>query len=156
MNKLLIPALAGLTFGLAIAAPAHAFNPQPDPPGRYALVGLIAEQTARLSVLAVPLARAAAAAARSCTVTLNFLDSDGNKLAEASTFVLLPGKAQSVDLKGASLRLTGRAERVQFRADVQIHDNPAGYLPCQGVAATLEVFDATGRTSVLVAHPVQD
>lgn len=157
MKTLTTPALItstlALAFALAAASPAQAFNPQPDPPGRWAMVGLVADQTARLSVLALPVARNAVA--RSCTVTLNFLDADGTKLAEASTLVLLPGKAQFVDLKGSLLRLGNRGERAQFRADVEVLHNPPGLLPCDGVAATVEVFDASGRTSLIVAHPQQ-
>jgi len=33
--------------------------------------------------------------------------------------------------------------------------NPPADRPCEGVAATVEIFDASGRTSVIVAHPVQ-
>ena len=35
-------------------------------------------------------------------------------------------------------------------------DIPITGAPCEGVAATLEVFDASGRTSVIVAHPQQN
>jgi len=153
MKNLLNPSLAAVALALAAATPAHAFNPQPDPPGRWAMLGLVAEQTARLSVLAVPSARDARVG--SCTVTLNFLDADGNKLAEATTLVLLPGKAQFVDLKGSGLRLANRSDRAQFRADVEVLHNPPGYQPCAGVASTVEVFDASGRSSVTVTRPVQ-
>ena len=151
MKNSLTPALAALALALTASAPAQAFNPQPDPPGRWAMMGLVSDQTARLSVLALP----AAAGTRpvACTVTLNFLDADGNKLAEATTLVVLPGKAQFVDLKGSLLRLASRSERAQFRADVAVLHNPPGDRPCQGVAATVEIFDASGRTSVIVANP---
>jgi len=153
MKNLLNPCLTALMLALAAATPAQAFNPQPDPPGRWAMLGLVAEQTARLSVLAVPSARDARIG--SCTVTLNFLDGDGNKLAEAATLVLLPGKAQFVDLKGSGLRLVNRSDRAQFRANVEVLHNPPAFQPCAGVAATIEVFDASGRSSVTVAQPVQ-
>lgn len=154
MKNFLAPALAACTLALSVATPAHAFNPQPDPPGRWAMLGLVAEQTARLSVLALPGGRDAQRAA--CTVTLNFLDGDGVQMQEATTLVLLPGKAQFVDLKGSNLRLANRADRAQFRASVEVLHNPPGDRPCGGVAATVEIFDATGRTSVLVAHPQQN
>ena len=35
-------------------------------------------------------------------------------------------------------------------------DIPITGAPCEGVAATLKVFDASGRTSVIVAHPQQN
>jgi hypothetical protein len=152
MNKSLSMALAALTLATT-ATPVLAFNPQPDPPGRWAQMALVAAQTARLSVLALPVARGVLPP--SCTVTLNFLDSDGNKLIEATTLVLAAGKAKFVDLSGSVLRLGSISERMQFRADVDVLHNPPGFLPCGGVAATVEVFDASGRTSVTVTHPVQ-
>lgn len=118
------------------------------------MVGIVAEQTVRLSVLALPATRSGPAP--SCTVKVNFLDADGNKLTEAASFVLVPGKSQFVDLAGSLLRLAGRADRAQFRADVEVLHNPPGFRPCEAVAATLEVFDASGRTSLIVAHPVQN
>ena len=148
-----LSALAAFSLALAATAPAQAFNPQPYPPGRWALVGLVADQTARLSVLALPVARNAQA--RACTVTINFLDADGTKLIEATSLVLIPGKSQFVDMKGSLLRLANLRDRTQFRADVQVLHNPPDDRSCEGVAATLEVFDASGRTSLIVAHPVQ-
>jgi len=154
MKNVLAPAFAALTLALAAASPAQAFNPQPDPPGRWAMMGMVSDQTARLSVLALPVARGGTRPP-SCTVTLNFLDNDGNKLAEAATLVLVPGKASFVDLKGSALRLPSRTDRAQFRADVSVLHNPPSDLPCEGVAATVEIFDDTGRTSLIVAHPQQ-
>ena len=60
-----------------------------------------------------------------------------------------------VDLKGSNLRLANRTDRAQFRASVEVLHNPPGLQPCAGVAATVEIFDATGRTSIVVAHPQQ-
>ena len=154
MNKLIPLALATLTLALGTSTPALAFNPQPDPPGRWTMIGMVADQTARFSVLALPVARDAAVT--SCTVTLNFLDNDGTKLAEANTLTLLPGKARFIDLKGSLLRLGNNTERAQFRADVEVLHNPPGYVPCAGVAATLEIFDAAGRTTLVMAHPQQN
>ena len=152
MNKSISVALAALTV-FTTATPALAFNPQPDPPGRWAQMALVASQTARLSVMALPVAQGAMPA--SCTVTLNFLDGDGNKMIETTTMVLIAGKARFVDMSGSVLRLSSAQERAQFRAAVEVLRNPPAYLPCSGVAATVEVFDATGRTSVMVVHPVQ-
>ena len=153
MSLDLARSFAACTLALSVATPALAFNPQPDPPGRWAMLGLVAEQTARLSVLALPTGRDALGGA--CTVRLNFLDADGTMLAEATTLVLLPGKSQFVDLKGSNLRLANRTDRAQFRAGVEVLHNPPSNQPCAGVAATVEIFDATGRTSLVVAHPQQ-
>ena len=153
MHLDLASSIAACTLALSAAAPALAFNPQPDPPGRWAMLGLVAEQTARLSVLALPTGRDAFGG--TCTVRLNFLDADGTMLAEATTLVLMPGKSQFLDLKGSNLRFANRTDRAQFRADVEVLHNPPAYRPCAGVAATVEIFDATGRTSIVVVHPQQ-
>jgi hypothetical protein len=112
MKSLLTPAFAALTLALAAAGPALTFNPQPDPPGRWAMMGMVSVQTARLGVLALPVARAAGVTASSrsshaCVVLMTFLDSEGVKLGE-DTRVLTPGFAAFVDLKGSLLNLPRR------------------------------------------------
>lgn len=159
MKNLLTPAFAAFTLALAAASPVQAFNPQPDPPGRWAMMGMVSVQTARLSVLALPVARAAgrtagASPSRACVVLMTFLDSAGVKLGE-DTRVLTPGFAAFVDLQGSLLNLPGRTDRAQFRAEVTVQLPMPGFLPCEGVAATVEIFDDTGRTSLIVAHPTQ-
>lgn len=151
MTHLSTPALATLAFALAASAPAQAFNPQPDPPGRWALMGMVSDQTARLSVLAVPVAHGVPP--DPCTVTFNFLDRYGNKLAETTTVVLVPGQMQFVDLRGADLRLPNRTDRMQFRTEVHVLKNRLADHQCKGAVTTVEIFDATGRSNVIVANP---
>ena len=142
---------ARLAAGLLLAAasvPALAFNPQPDPPGRWSTVGLVMDQTVRLSVLAVPLARDVPP--DPCTVTFNFLDAYGQKLTETRTMVLQPGQMRFVDLKGSELRLTDRADRMQLRTEVRVLHNPPADHQCKGAVATVEVFDASGRSSLVL------
>ncbi len=139
--------LSALALACMASTPALAFNPQPDPPGRWAVMGLVADQTARLSVLAMPVARGVPP--DPCTVTFNFLDADGNKLTEATSLVILPGKMRSVDLRGSDLRLANRTDRMQFRTEVHVLHNPPGLRQCEGATATVEIFDASGRTSVI-------
>ena len=159
MKNLLAPAFAALTLALAAASPAQAFNPQPDRPGRWAMMGMVSVQTARLSVLALPVARAAGGTVSTrpspaCGVLMTFLDIAGVKLGE-DTPVVSPGFAAFVDLKGSLLNLPGRTDRAQFRVEVTVQPPMPGFLPCEGVAATVEIFDDTGRTSLIVAHPQQ-
>jgi hypothetical protein len=142
---------APCTAALLLAAaslPALAFNPQPDPPGRWATVGLVMDQTVRLSVLAVPVERGVPP--DPCTVTFNFLDAYGQKLAETRTMVLLPGQMRFVDLKGSDLRLPNHTDRVQVRTEVRVLHNPPADHQCNGAVATVEVFDATGRSSLVL------
>ena len=142
---------ARLAAGLLLAAaslPALAFNPQPDPPGRWTTVGVVMDQTVRLSVLAVPVERGVLP--DPCTVTFNFLDAYGLKLAETRTMVLLPGQMRFVDLSGSELRLPGRTDRMQLRTEVRVLHNPPGFRECKGAVATVEVFDASGRSSLVL------
>lgn len=112
MKNILTPAFTALTLVLAAASPAQAFNPQPDPPGRWAMMGMVSVQTARLSVLALPVARAAGAtdssrSSHARVVLMTFLDSAGVKLGEDMR-VLTPGFAVFVDLKGSLLNVPRR------------------------------------------------
>jgi len=75
--------------------------------------------------------------------------------AKATTLVLVPGKPQFVDLKGSKYRFANRIDRARFRAGVEVLRNPPAHRPCVGVAATVEILDATGRTSIGVEHPQQ-
>ena len=143
--------LTALVLACAASLPALAFNPQPDPPGRWSLLGMVSEQTARLSVLALPVGRDAPPT--SCSVSFDFLDGQGNKLAETTTAVLLPGQMQFVDLKGSELRLPNRSDRMQFRTEVNVLHNPPGYLQCRGAITSLELFDATGRSNLVAPMP---
>jgi hypothetical protein len=54
MKNILTPAFTALTLVLAAASPAQAFNPQPDPPGRWAMMGMVLVQTARLTCWRCP------------------------------------------------------------------------------------------------------
>jgi hypothetical protein len=149
-------ALCALALGAAAllsAGPAAAFNPQPDPPARFGIVGLVADQTARLNVVAPPL-RARDTLPAPCRVMLNFLDADGVKLIESAQFVLLPGKARHLDLPGQAVADQARNTRLQFLPAVQVQPNLPGESRCAGVAATLELFEPNdGRTRVLIDDP---
>lgn len=139
---------AAAVLALAAAIPAQAFNPQPDPPARFAMVGIVVDQTARLNVVAMKMRRDVPPGP--CRLTLSFSDSNGNPLVNATSLVLSPGTAGLVDLVGA--RFTD-GRRVQFLPAVQVSPNQPGEGTCPGVAASLEVFDATGHTSVFIEDP---
>jgi len=146
-------ALALGVASLLPAGPAAAFNPQPDPPARFGMVGLVADQTARLNVVAPPL-RARDTLPAPCRVVLDFLDVDGVKLIESAQFVLLPGKARHLDLPGQVVAGQARNTRLQFLPAVQVQPNLPGERRCAGVAATLELFEPNdGRTRVLIDDP---
>jgi hypothetical protein len=152
-----------LTLLVAWPAILRAFNPQPEPPGRFGMVGLARGQTARLNAANISNPSAPTAAADPCRVTLGFVDTSGqpfldqNRRKIAREVNLLPGQAALLDLRfdavtdGNDWRPTpvDRTGRVQFRAGLEF---PAGTPPdpCRDLVPTLEVFDnLTGRTAVL-------
>lgn len=149
-----IPPTACLAAALAcLANQAQACNPQPDPPARFGMVGLVADQTARLNVVAPPL-RSRDALPAPCRVVLSFVDADGVKLIEPTQLVLLPGKARHLDLPGQAVAGLARNARLQFLPAVQVQPNLPGERRCAGVAATLELFEPNdGRTRVLIEDP---
>lgn len=137
--------------GLAAIGPAKAFNPQPDPPARFAMVGFVAGQVVRLNVVAVPAVQGVLSNGP-CRITLSFLDTEGVQLTPPVNLILHPGKAAHHDLVGLSLP-PGRGERTQLLPAVQVQPNFRSEPACRGVAASVEIFDASGRTSVFFADP---
>lgn len=159
----------GMTASLAlvVAGPAilRAFNPQPEPPGRFGMVGLARAQTARLIVVNIADPGAPTTPPDPCRVTLGFVDTSGQPFVDqarqpiAKEVNVLAGQAALLDLRfdavadGNDWRATplDRTGRVQFRAGLEF---PAGQPPdpCRDLVPTLEVFDnLTGRTMVLYA-----
>ena len=145
--------VAGVCAGVGIGASVvlRAFNPQPDPPG-FGMVGIAAGQTARLNI--VNLGNGPSAIPPPCRATLQFLDDQGNLLANQHVRVEA-GNAVFLDLAASFPSTNGVGDdlappRAEIRAAIE---TPDGELPppCK---ATLEIFDnASGRTSVFYPPP---
>src|SRR6266536_3884047 len=101
---------AGAAAGGARSRKAWAFNPQPEPPGRWGMFGIVEGQTARVSVVntsgdprvpSVP-----------CRVALAFVDS-GREVLKETHLTLRPGQATALEFiwfrSGASGRQDLRA-----------------------------------------------
>jgi len=87
---------AALIVGIAFAVKlAHAFNPQPDPPGVYSLVGINAFETIRLNV--ANFSGTNGYPPGPCHVSLSFVNSAGNTV-KTSSNTLQPGQSASLDL----------------------------------------------------------
>lgn len=83
-------------------------------------------------------------------MTLGFRDSNGNPTSEFSlTKTLLPGQSTFLD----QVAISDPDIRIQIRPVVRVLANPPTVPACQGVVGTAEVFDVTGRTSVLYVDP---
>ena len=143
--------VALLLFAIVWVGPGLAFNPQPEPPGDFGMIGVTPYETARLNVVTND-----TSLTQGCTIGLGYQDAMG-MLLKTEFKALRPGVAQSLDLMG--IDAVGRGE---MRAEIQPFVNsrptgrPSGFPPgpCRGVTATFELFDpATGRTSVAIAAP---
>src|SRR5262245_47703077 len=107
-----------LALCLAAAMPAAAFNPQPDPPG-FGMVGMVRDQTARLSVADIG---GLSPPERDAPIELLFLDGTGTTLAR-SVVTVAGGSAAYLDLQGDSLGVIGPNDRMQVRAVVRAVGN---------------------------------
>ncbi len=105
---------------------------------RFGLVGLIADQTARINVVSfLP--------EGSCRVDLGFVNAQGLPLTDTMQTMLSPGQGAWLDLVGDGVVREGR---LPIRPTVRLFPPD----PCsRRVVATLELFDtATGKATIVV------
>jgi hypothetical protein len=121
-----------------------AFNPQPDPPGIWGMIGITPSDTMRLNVVNMQFSGFPPGP---CNVTLKFLNSDGEVL-----------KQQAVSIKSTeavSLDLTGIEAGGGFRTEV----HPVLAVPsteatgCSAVGS-VEVFNTSSGETTILAHPI--
>jgi hypothetical protein len=146
---------------------ARAFNPQPEPPGRWGLFGIVAGQSARVSVVNIS-GDPHGYPPGPCRVGLAFVGADGTVLNEAG-LTLRPGQATSLDYGfqappdpesgdavGATADRIGRQDlraRIEIADLVDPGDRQPRLVPPGPCVPTVEVFEtATGRTAFLVAE----
>ncbi len=147
-------AVSTLTATFAISMPSRAagFDPQPDPPGKFGMVGLTRGQTARLNVVNIGNPNES-----SCSVELSFLDSLGNTVG-IQPCIIPPGEADFLDLNAEALGGPDTFGRFQIRATVALGGSstrPREARACaNNLRLTLEVFEtATGATTVFIGDP---
>jgi hypothetical protein len=149
----------------------RAFNPQPDPPGRFGMVGLARGQTARLNVVNLGSGDPPGEAdppGELCRVTLGFVDASGRPFMdemgnEIMKQVALPAvQSEFLDLRLSDPPSGKRADppgvrRVQIRAGIDPESERGGAVPhlnpCGNLVATLEIFDTATGLTTLVYHP---
>jgi hypothetical protein len=153
-GRLAIVALLAAAAASTSSPRVRAFNPQPEPPGRWGMFGIVEGQTARVSVVntsgdpRVPLVP--------CRVALALVDSRGEVLKE-SHLTLRPGQATALEFiwferSGASGRQDLRA-RIDIADLVDPGDRGPRLVPPGSCVPSVEVFEtATGRTAFLVAE----
>lgn len=125
---------AGLVLA-AVAGGVRAFNPQPEPPARFGMVGLARTQMAVLNaVLAVPIPNDGRS---SCRLVLSFVDGQGRPFHDASgsevskLIELRGGAADSIRLRAADVLLDGQL-RIPIRAVVTPVPNDGSPVPEDG------------------------
>ncbi len=121
-----------------------AFNPQPDPPA-FAYIGLIFNQTARLSV-----SSDRDVAPGPCRqVNLKFVDAEGNTLAE-STQNLVPNRGAFLDLNRNLLPSTSARAEVRPFVACLATDNPENDRS-RSLVADVQIFNSeTGKTEIIL------
>ena len=134
---------------------SQAFNPQPDPPARsrFGMVGIVRAQTIRISVVALlPAVQSLDVPPGPCSVMLGFFDADGHALSEPVHLNIARGKAGFLDLPGTHVLIENPNLRKAVHPIAVVQPNGDGHR-CRNLVATVEVFDQTGRTSVLIDDP---
>lgn len=127
----------------------YEWNPQPDPPKTFGIVGIAAGQTARLTAsnTASP-----GELAPPCRVAMALLDADGNVVAQKSE-TLEAGQSTLLDVSSNTLPPPADVAPgpAQLRGVVVVESAKPGEIPppCR---ASLEVFDeVTGATTALLS-----
>lgn len=142
--------------GALAVASAHAFNPQPDPPG-FGLIGLTASETLRLNVSNITAAGPRNLPPGPCKVEILFLDGAGTELLPAVQTTLKAGESTSFDLNGADITrgVTGVdstnavvLSRMEVHPVIRIIPNAGDRgIPPGPCVSTIELIDnQTGRT----------
>jgi hypothetical protein len=160
---------AGITIGLATILAiggiwevrrARAFNPQPDPPGRYTMVGIVRGQSIRINASNIAPSDSNAPP-DPCRVRLGFVDADGNPLTNplsgeviGRTLTLQNGQSAFLHVNADEFSTGDTAPgRLQLRPvfrSVTLNSNSQS--PPDPCVPSVEVIDnATSRTSFIYA-----
>jgi hypothetical protein len=146
-NSTLARLAAVATVILLLAAGARilkGFNPQPDPPGVWGMMGVTPSDTMRLNIVNMQFSDVAPSA---CNVTLKFLNSSGVVLKQ-QTFSVKPTEAASLDLTGIEAGGGFRTEVHPVLATPS--SEPAG---CSAVGS-VEMFNTNSGETSIYAHPM--
>jgi hypothetical protein len=139
---------------------AGAFNPQPDPPGRYTMVGIVRGQSIRINASNIAPSDSNAPP-DPCRVRLGFMDADGNPLtnprtgeAVGRTLTLQNGQSAFLHVNADEFSTGDTAPgRLQLRPvfrSVTLNSNPQA--PPDPCVPSVEVINnATQRTSFIYA-----
>jgi hypothetical protein len=120
------------------------FNPQPDPPGVWGMIGITPSDTLRLNIVNMEFSGLPPGP---CNVTLKFLNGSGIVLKQ-QTISVKPTQAALLDLTGLE---AGGAFRTEVHPVLAVPSNePTG---CSAVGS-VEVFNTNSGETSLYAHPM--
>jgi len=144
MKRVLALAAVALLVVLASGRIVKAFNPQPDPPALFGMVGITPGETLQLNIVNVELSGIPPGP---CRVNLRFVNSSGIILKQ-QVVTVKPTQAASLSLTGAE---AGGAFRNEVHPVLQL--TSADTTSCSAIGS-VEVFNTnSGQTSIL-AHPI--
>lgn len=144
MKRVLALTCVALLVVIASGRIVKAFNPQPDPPGVWGMIGITPEDTLQLNIVNMDLA---GFPPDPCNVTIRFLNSSG---------VILKQLTVTVKTKqAASYTITGVEAGGGFRNEVHpvllLTSNEA--TGCNAIGS-VEVFNTASGETTLLAHPI--
>ena len=135
---------AALLVVLVTGGIVKAFNPQPDPPALFGMIGITPEDTMQLNIVNVELS---GAPPDPCKVTLRFLDGRGGILKQ-QVVTVQPTQAASLTITGAE---AGGAFRNEIHPVLVVP--PSEATGCSAIGS-VEVFNTTSGETTLFAHPM--
>jgi hypothetical protein len=129
----------------------RAFNPQPDPPGTYAMVGINPQETLRLFV--VNISGTNGIPPGPCNVQLGFMDASG-QVVKSTGGTLAPGQAGGLSITFAEVPTKGDAAAAGRVAVHPVWD--ADVVNGCYAASSAEVFDSRlGTGHMHIAPSIQ-
>ena len=139
--------MVGAAALLLLAAGARVmkgFNPQPDPPGVWGMIGITPSDTLRLNIVNMEFSGVPPGP---CNVTLKFLDSSGAILKQ-QTLAVKPTQAALLDITGLE---AGGGFRTEVHPVLAVPSNePTG---CSAVGS-VELFNTNSGETSIFAHPI--
>jgi len=120
------------------------FNPQPDPPGLWGMIGITPSDTMRLNIVNMQLGGLPPGP---CNVTLRFLNGSGQILKQ-QTLTVKPTQAAFLDI-------TGTEAGGGFRTEVHpVLAEPTNEATGCSAVGSVEVFNTNSGETSLYAHPM--
>ena len=142
--------LAAAAMAAVTVVSVHGFNPQPDPPRVFGMVGITPYETARLNVVVLA---DGGAPATGCRIAFGYLTDEGRVIRQ-DLKTILPGHGAFFDLPGVEALPPGPIKiRTAIRPLVEVAPVQATTDPCH-MTATFELFDnVTGKASIIATQP---